>query len=223
MSRGWTYFYWSHQDVAILSDETAQPYQSLYEKIIYSLETLNATMGPNTPHGQRWAARFYHFDWLTLVNVDAIRNVGIWDPFIPYYNSDCDWYEGSRLSGYPIDEEMPRIGDIYDLATYVPDPETRFFPSKEEGTALNSKRYQDLKAELNKKMGEKNQNSEGRNSWQNEQKGGYGQPWTYNLKGFQSGWWAAAMKGREVFQSKWGTGQCSIIDAGKTLADEWAR
>ncbi|KAF3926561.1 hypothetical protein AA313_de0202764 [Arthrobotrys entomopaga] len=222
MSKGWAYFYWSHQDIAVLSNETAQPYQSLYEKIVYNLEALNATMGPDTPHGQRWVGRFYKYDHLTLINVDAVRHVGGWDPFIPYYNSDCDWYERSRLSGYPIDEEEPRVADIFDLATHVPDPETRFFPAKDEVATLNSKRYQDLKQELERRMAEKNKTPEGRNTWQDEQKGGHGQPWTYNPKGFQSAWWAAAGMGRGVYNNKWGTGVCGLIGAGKTLDDEWA-
>ncbi|KAJ6257381.1 hypothetical protein Dda_8270 [Drechslerella dactyloides] len=34
---GWTYFYWSHQDVAVVGNETATPYRSFYENIVQSL------------------------------------------------------------------------------------------------------------------------------------------------------------------------------------------
>lgn len=214
-SRGWRFYYWSHQDVAVLSDEAATPYRSFYSNVLTSLRALNATADSQDPK-IRWAARFYNFDWLTLVNVDAISGVGAWDPFIPYYNTDCDWYERARLAGYSVDEE--RVGDIYDLHKHFPTPEERFFGPE----ALNSERYRKLKEDLKRTMEEKNKDSEERNTWQTEKKGGKGEPWTYDPQGFQKAWWMLADKGREVFLKKWSTGECAITKKGKKLTDAWS-
>jgi hypothetical protein len=63
---------------------------------------------------------------LTLVNVQAWREIGQWDTFIPYYATDCDAYSRARLHGYDIDNVT--VGHIFDVANTVDDPESKFFP-----------------------------------------------------------------------------------------------
>ncbi|KAF3941462.1 hypothetical protein ABW19_dt0209312 [Dactylella cylindrospora] len=228
MSRRWKWFYWAHQDIAVLSNETQVPFKSFYANTIESLLTLTKTMGKDAGK-KRWAGRFYNFDWLTLINVDAMVEVGAWDVFIPYYNSDCDWYERARMTGMTIDEE--RVGLIYDLHQHIKDPEAKFFgtadgkhrPRSLGAPQPNSSRFQALKQEFEGIMAAKNKPGVERNTWQSEQDGGKGEPWTYDPIAFQKAWWYVASKGREVFFKKWATFDCAITGLGRTPKDIWAR
>jgi hypothetical protein len=53
-------------------------------------------------------------------------------------------------------------------------------PSISQG-GLNSDRFQDLRKEFEEMQKSKMHSSAGRNTWQNNQKGGSGEPWTYNI------------------------------------------
>ncbi|KAF3919537.1 hypothetical protein ABW20_dc0101850 [Dactylellina cionopaga] len=231
MNRNWSHYYWTHQDIVVLSDELSTPYRSLYENVLSSLISVfpNMTSKAAMDEGNRWGIVWYDFDWLTLVNVgvaaDKKVGVGSWDPFIPYYVTDCDYYERMRLSGFPILER--KVGDIYDLAKLVPNPERAFF-----GEANNtlgeyseempgSPRYERLKGQLQEMMADKG--ATGRNTWQDAQKGGKGEPWTYDPSGFQAAWWGMADAGRAVFGKKWGVSgyQCRPSSEGKTLESMW--
>ncbi|KAK6330115.1 hypothetical protein TWF718_003543 [Orbilia javanica] len=221
MAKGWSHYYWTHQDIAVLSDEDKRPYKSLYENVLSSLISLYPTMNLTTAKrvGQRWGIVWYSFDWLTLVNVAAATEggVGAWDTFIPYYHTDCDYYERLRLMDFPILEK--HVGEIYDLAEHITDPEYRFFGDEENGTEVESARFKMLKMELNMLMKAKAQSS--RNTWQDELKGGEGEPWTYDPKGFQTAWWDMASAGRAIFKKKWGTSACKPSNDGKTLSRMW--
>ncbi|KAK6355706.1 hypothetical protein TWF718_000099 [Orbilia javanica] len=144
MNKGWSHYYWTHQDVAVLSDETRKPYKSFYENIISSLVSLHPTMNSTDAkkEGKRWGLVWYSFDHLSLVNVavalDTDANIGAWDTFIPYYHSDCDYYERMRLNGFPILER--RAGDIYDVAQHVKDPEYYFFGGERESSSKEGKK-----------------------------------------------------------------------------------
>ncbi|KAF3913289.1 hypothetical protein ABW20_dc0100800 [Dactylellina cionopaga] len=236
MNRNWTHYYWTHQDVAVLSDERRAPYRSLYHKVLFSLISLFPNMASEeaVKEGKRWGMVFYDFDWLTLVNVGAAadRNVGVgsWDTFIPYYNTDCDYYERMRLMGFPILER--RVGQIYDLAGHVENPEYAFFGMTGRPAAtgdsredlieeLGSQRYIRLKKQLQQMMKEKNNSGRERNTWQTEQIGGKGEPWTYDPKGFQIAWWDMTEEGRLIYSKKWGTTSCTLIELGKDLRSMW--
>ncbi|KAF3902275.1 hypothetical protein ABW20_dc0105265 [Dactylellina cionopaga] len=223
MNRNWTHYYWTHQDVVVLSNEAATPYRSLYENVLSSLVSLF----PDMDEGDRWGIVWYDFDWLTLVNVGVAADVGSWDPFIPYYATDCDYYERMRLSGYPIQEL--KVGDIFDVSTAVPNPERAFFGKPNstteeysEGMGMpGSTQYEEFKEQLKAMMAEKG--ATGRNTWQNAQKGGEGEPWTYDPSGFQTAWWGMADAGRSLYGKKWGIDnyQCSPSSEGKTLKSIW--
>ncbi|KAF3118166.1 hypothetical protein TWF103_000193 [Orbilia oligospora] len=241
MNKGWTHYFWSHQDVVALSDEARRPYKSFYENVVSSLVSLYPTMNSaaSKKEGKRWGLVWYSFDHLSLVNVavalDTDANIGAWDTFIPYYHTDCDYYERMRLNGFSILER--RVGDIYDVANHVEDPEHAFFgggrapatkergPGKErpwdEEEKLESRRYKMLKRELKGFMKTKNVAGKDRNTWQDELKGGKGEPWTYDSYGFDNAWWTTASVGRVIFQKKWGTLECQPSVAGKGLRRIW--
>ncbi len=126
MAHGWRYFFWSHMDVAILSDEDAKPYKSFYTRVLEILTDLRiSALNVDIPNGDKWAIKYFTYDWLTLVNVPAWRKIGIWDPFIPYYATDCDAYSRIVLNGLTKDDV--RAGRIFDLPDAIKDLEHKLF------------------------------------------------------------------------------------------------
>lgn len=193
----------------------------------------------------KWAVKFFQFDNLVLVNVEAWRKIGAWDTFIPYYHSDCDYYGRLLMHGFRRDEHS--VGYIMDIADVVQDPENRFFPGESfvarkkwtwgasgwperiepAGGKLNSHRYSWLKDDLSIMVKTKNNAVWGRNSWQDRAEHltrDSIEPWSYDAKAFRSAWWDTAAAGRSMFVRKWGTFECNIMQtANKTLDDAWAQ
>ncbi|EPS36851.1 hypothetical protein H072_9682 [Dactylellina haptotyla CBS 200.50] len=215
MSRGWDHYFWSHQDIAVMSNETAVPFKPFYGNIIESLARLKKAKGKKA----RWVGRFYAFDWLTLINVNQLVKVGAWDTFIPYYNTDCDWYERARLTGLTVEDD--KAGLIFDLHKVIDEPEKRFFGMEAENDSPNSERFQGLRDLLSEIHANKSIPKAERNSWQSEFMGGKGDPWTYDPEGFQKAWWLTAERGRDIYKKKWDTSECSLISVGKKLQDAW--
>ncbi|KAI1088223.1 hypothetical protein F5B19DRAFT_472222 [Rostrohypoxylon terebratum] len=61
-----------------------------------------------------------------------------------------------------------------------------------------------------------------RNSWQNSQHGGIGEPYYYNPEGFSTSFWILAEAGREVFRQKWGHQDCNLVEeTALKLEDQW--
>jgi len=61
-----------------------------------------------------------------------------------------------------------------------------------------------------------------RNSWQNSQHGGSGEPYYYNADGFASSFWILTEAGREVFRQKWGHQTCDLVEeTALSLDDQW--
>ncbi|KAI0003499.1 hypothetical protein F4779DRAFT_601854 [Xylariaceae sp. FL0662B] len=61
-----------------------------------------------------------------------------------------------------------------------------------------------------------------RNSWQNSQHGGVGDPYYYNPEGFSASFWILAEAGREVFRQKWGHRDCDLVEGtALRLEDQW--
>ena len=283
LSRNWAYYFWSHMDIAIMSDESARPYKSFYQRVLEVLDSsalgteqsvlpnavptpgteelretglmrrstkvmdadLNAERTKQLPKSKGWAVKFFDFDNLVLVNVEAWHVIGAWDTFIPYYGSDCDFYARLKMHGFTRDEVS--AGDIFDIADAVADPEQRFFPraatraSGEYGSgssvddgglepshgALNSRRYQELRADLGELAERKQTNRQGRNTWQLDVSGAARraapEPWSYDARGFQHAWWATSDFGRSLYVQKWGTMECDLVKDGRTLEDMWQR
>jgi hypothetical protein len=188
---------------------------------------------------RQWAIKFFDFDNLALVNVEAWRRIGPWDVFIPYYNTDCDAYARIKMHGYRKDDVQ--AGYVFDIAGVVEDPELRFFPGESQadrskwgvapegpeppGGSLNSNRFQWLKGELQEMMDRKNSNEMGRNTWQGVSQLGTSrklpEQWSYDSQAFQTAWWAMADYGRAMYIKKWGTLECDLPEVNKTLKDAW--
>ncbi|KAL6872913.1 hypothetical protein J3F83DRAFT_772178 [Trichoderma novae-zelandiae] len=228
MARHWPYFFWSHMDVGILSHEEETPYVSFYERVLGILDEAESSRMSGE---SKWAVKFFNFDYLTLVNVEAWRHIGQWDVFIPYYATDCDAYGRLKMMGYKIDGV--NAGHIWDVANFVDNPEEKFFPpaspkkngdsaNSTDDNAPNSERFKALREELQKIQDAKMSDSKGRNTWQNMQKGGKGEPWTYDPAGFQVAWWEMAEDGRKLYKNKWGVGNCDLLAEKKTLDDMWS-
>ncbi|KAI1340031.1 hypothetical protein F5Y15DRAFT_62182 [Xylariaceae sp. FL0016] len=124
LQRNWPFFFWSHQDVLVFSDEDVKkkdrdhdwdhdPYATLYERAVGLLRYLQ---GGDMPP---WATHFFAYDHLTLVNRDAHLDVGAWDTNIPYYASDCDMYLRLHWAGYW--QPQSEAGLIFDVNTALDD------------------------------------------------------------------------------------------------------
>ncbi|KAI1811531.1 hypothetical protein GGS20DRAFT_97531 [Poronia punctata] len=118
LMRSWRYFFWTHQDVLVFSDEDVKkkdrdhdwdhdPFATLYERSVGLLRYLN---GPDMPP---WATHFFSYDLFTLVNRDAYLTVGGWDTQIPYSSTDCDMYLRLHWAGYW--QPQSEAGLIFDV------------------------------------------------------------------------------------------------------------
>lgn len=214
MAYEWPIFFWSHMDVLVLSDETAIPYKSFSEKVLDILGECENNM-------DAWALKWFAYDHLTMVNVEAWRFIGPWDMFIPYYTADCDDYSRMVMNGYDRAETDAKAGMIFDVASVIESPELLFLPTKAEQGLLNSKRYQRLLAELRKMEKEKQRNPGGRNTRQGVNDKGKGEPWTYDPKGFRRGWWELAEMGKRLYTEKWGQGECNLDSHEGKIEDAW--
>ncbi|KAF3933470.1 hypothetical protein ABW19_dt0203185 [Dactylella cylindrospora] len=211
VEQNWGYFFWSHMDVVALSKEYEEQYNPFYNRAVECLKHAK------TEPVDKWALKFFAYDWLTLVNVEAMKAVGGWDTQIPYYMTDCDMYE--RLTQHNYTQDGCDAGHIFDVASHLVDLEVLFPTGPEE--ELDSERFKNLKLELERMMGEKQQNKKGRNTWQARQDGGQGEPFWRHPKGFERAINFWIDKGRELFNLKWGYPDCDIRAHGRKAGDEW--
>jgi hypothetical protein len=224
IAQDWAFYFWGHQDVAVLSDETAQPYRSFYEGVLdilgeLGVQSLHRDPSSSTMRKEKWAVKWFHYDWLSLNNVEAWRVIGHWDTFIPYYTTDCDAYSRILLNGFTREEV--RVGHIFDVPDAIPDLTTKLF-SSDLSEGPNSPRFTQLYEELDTLMKIKWQMGErDRNTWQSKQNGGKGEPWTYDPSGFQYMWWETAKHGQALFSNKWGSSECQLERTNLTLEDEF--
>ncbi|KAI1191723.1 hypothetical protein F5B17DRAFT_381879 [Nemania serpens] len=142
-SRQWPYYFYSHQDVLVMSFEDgpdtikrpgdrewffyddqeradilrpAAAGQKGYRTIYENcLRELNQTL----EHEKRWAFRWFQYDHLTLVNRAALDAVGGWDSLMPYYGSDCDMNARLEMDGWNMRHR--RVGIINDVSTVMED------------------------------------------------------------------------------------------------------
>ncbi|KAI1431468.1 hypothetical protein GGR50DRAFT_68459 [Xylaria sp. CBS 124048] len=142
-SRNWPYYFYSHQDVLVMSFEDGSDTikrpgdrewffyndqektdvlrppaagQKGYRTIYENcLRELNHTL----ENEKRWAFRWFQYDHLTLVNRAALDSVGGWDSLIPYYGSDCDMNARLEMDGWTMRHR--RVGIINDVSTVMED------------------------------------------------------------------------------------------------------
>ncbi len=257
IDRGLGYYFWSHMDVIILPDyfsESFPPPQRFdssplsalslslrSEGVDYSdfygtvLRILNDTL--SSP--DRWAVRFFAFDWLTLVNVETFVEAGGFDTLIPYYTTDCDFYGRLQMAGYELDTVY--AGFIFDSAFPVADLTLLFFSSlgveriHQVGDCESEKRrYKRLYATLRSLEFEKGRRD--RNIWQvhssrpskaqhkdDAEKDGKGDPFWIDAMVYSKALARWQDLGRDLYHEKWrgGRKKCELFERGKRLEDMW--
>ncbi|KAK3698055.1 hypothetical protein LTR37_017104 [Vermiconidia calcicola] len=238
ISNEWEHYFWSHMDVVALSREDwddlrdDDDYKSLYVRCV---EDLRATLkrGYNIDgHGDKgtWAIRFYAYDRLALMNRYAFEQVGGWDVVIPYYGTDCDMYE--RLTMNKLVQANGHVGLVYDIGRTLkdlirlyrrrPDPEeieadARF---RYEEDDRGSHEWAELRDRLNSMQVDKNNGD--RNTWQEKQEGGQGEPYYRDPAGFETALKMWMDFGKDVVMAeKWGHRGCNLRGVGLKAGDEW--
>ncbi|KAF3910736.1 hypothetical protein ABW21_db0209187 [Orbilia brochopaga] len=170
--------------------------------------------------GRPWGIVFHAFAGLTLMNVKAAADekmgVGAWDILIPYYGSDCDYYERLRLTGWAM--LLRNAGVVFDVFKAAENVESLFFADDAEHAQLQSDRYRNATAQLLELSVRKDRPAEGLKT---TFPAGRGEPWTYDPHGYDQGWWYMADVGRQIYQKKWGTDNCRPSWEGKELKDMW--
>jgi hypothetical protein len=187
---GWPDFYSSHQDIVIRSSivKVGMPF---YHSVLQERELHS----PVPATDSTWAITFFHYDWLARTNVHAATQVGSWDVLIPWYPTDCDYYRRTRLRGYSIVDHY--AGEIFDLATCLPDPETKLFLPTDAAQNANV-------TETLRQMGiSKGEHKQGRNIWQGRERGGIADD-------FGPRFTELVQAGRENYRAKWGTSRCDV-------------
>ena len=95
-----------------------EEFVSVYKACYDTLRTVLAP-DPKTNEPVKWAQRFFSYDRLALVNVQAFLDIGAWDTMIPFYMTDCDMHARLEMAGYVV-EEVP-VGLIFDVASSLED------------------------------------------------------------------------------------------------------
>ncbi|KAM7195552.1 hypothetical protein V8F20_007448 [Naviculisporaceae sp. PSN 640] len=181
--RGYEYYMYSHQDIVVFSFEDGRDdyerggdrppeldddedqdailnpkgahepgYRTIYENCLRELRYV-------LDKGERWAFRWFQYDYLTLVNREAVDAVGGWDVMIPYYSSDCDMNSKLLMDGWTVKHRRAgHINDvssvITDLAVFYRDPragkpefsDPNPLPPDEEERISKAKEEEELKA-----------------------------------------------------------------------------
>ncbi|ETS86898.1 hypothetical protein PFICI_00726 [Pestalotiopsis fici W106-1] len=248
----WPYYFWSHMDVLALSHEngfenlTVRAGEEGY-KTVYALclEALRETLD----NDHRWGARLFAYDHLTLQNPKALEDVGGWDTLIPFYMTDCDMY--SRFAMRNWTQEDRNAGVITDTASHLHDlvalyHDPSVVPAMEDPNPMvevaeprQTKRDQLSSSSASLSLDENieywkallqtsdhmfhhKHGGRGRNTWQDGQRGGYGEPYYYDAAGFTEALEVLTEAGKEVYRRKWGHQNCDLIGGGGLrFEDQW--
>lgn len=241
IEHGWDYYFWSHMDVLALPDERMHmmvdrkelpdeekpPFMSLYHRAV---EVLRDSIKPS--YG-KWGIRFFAYDRLALVNVEAYVNVGAWDTFIPFYGTDCDMHERVAMGGWKMEDAF--IGYIYDMGPTLPDLRVLYREDDEKSRKLCAERnggetdkhglgdcrFKELMRELDGLQREKQEREGGRNFWQAQQMGGQDEPFYRDPLGFDQAIMMSNENGQDVMGEKWGHQGCNIREYGLDLHHQW--
>lgn len=122
----------------------------------------------------------------------------------------------------PSDPDECLVADLYDVARPLDDLSI-LYPNPSNPSELNSQRYKELKTKLEGYMSEKHRNKgkKGRNTWQGIQRGGEGEPFWRDPKGFDEALDMIIDRGREIYRMKWGIRECNLMNWGRKKGDEW--
>lgn len=223
LAQGWKNFFWSHMDVLVLGEEDKIPFRSFSRRIQDVVEKYHARSD--------WAIKWFSCslgmkacDMLVWVNVPAWQKIGSWDPFIPYYSTDCDAFSRMVLHGYSRDDAAKHdgAGYVFDVRTLLDNPEKILFPTTVDEEP-NSERYRKLKKALDEMENVKLSGDGQRNEWQEVNSGRKQSTknWSYDPKAFRTGWWSLSDAGKGFYHKKWGTDACELDLTGVELEQMW--
>lgn len=236
IEHGWDYYFWSHMDIIVLAEERYReiPYKSLY---VRALDKLREAAGPEylkdpaTGVKDDWGIQFFAYDWLALNNVKSFLKVGAWDTFVSFYTADCDMH--GRFTMNNIKMPLADAGRVSDVAGPIDlnllfrrkiDPlnppqnleELDKLPEDERGGAGFDAIANAVQEQVDAKK-----NAQLRNSWQNQQAGGQGEPFYRDPAGFSEGLEMLIANGVATYQAKWGHKDCNLVGAGLKPSDAW--
>lgn len=138
------------------TDDRYEGYESIYMGAVRSLrQAVSPDPDPNASDPSKpWAARFFAYDRLALVNRSAFESIGGWDAAIPYYHTDCDMHDRLKMYGFEYNLEDVQIGMVHDVASTLDDllplyrkkntPQAAFTVEKsaeERGTSMRPRSY----------------------------------------------------------------------------------
>ena len=121
ISNNLTHYFWAHMDTVPQSHEDIQPYKSLYA---IAVDVIRESFSPDYESHDRWAVRFFSYDWLALVNVKSYVKVGGWDTMISYYGTDCDMHGRFKLNG--LETPNADAGQVFDVGRSLDDLEVLY-------------------------------------------------------------------------------------------------
>lgn len=134
IEKGYTKYFYGHMDVIALAFEdhfkssyfrtnNYAGYKSIYIQAVEALRLATSPEpDPNASNSSKpWAARFFSYDRLALVNREAYESIGGWDTAIPYYYSDCDMHERLKMNGFEYNVPWVEIGSFLDISLSLDD------------------------------------------------------------------------------------------------------
>ncbi len=186
----WPSFYTSHQDVIVRSSRN-RTQGSFFHRVLEHQRHLQEV----PERLDRWAFSFFHYDWLSHVNVLAAESIGAWDVLIPWYPTDCDYYSRTRMSGYAIIDHY--AGEFYDVSSCLAEADrVLFLPTNSTEGRVLAETLEDMAR--NKKT-----IRDGRNTWQGQQSDGVSDDFGPRYK-------EMVAAGRRNYRRKWGTANCDV-------------
>ncbi|KAK3695644.1 hypothetical protein B0T22DRAFT_488923 [Podospora appendiculata] len=117
-NRGYDFYDEKEKEELMNPQKAGQPgYRTIYENCLRELQVV-------TKRGEKWGFRWFQYDHLTMVNREAVEAVGGWDPFIPYYSSDCDINGKLAMGGWTM--KSRHVGLINDISSTLTDLEVLY-------------------------------------------------------------------------------------------------
>ena len=210
LNEGWPQYYWAHMDIVALSPEAVDDFKSFYLRAVEALRD-------SRRNDKRWAVRYFAYDWVTLMNVEAMVDLGGWDSMIGYYTADCDLYARINMKGYSTRDYF--TGPVFDTGSLVDDLAIFY----RVGDERNSSTFHDQKELFSQMARTKNDGALGeRNRWQWMQTGGQDDPYYRDMDGFMEALEMTVQAGIKVFQTKWGHPQgCNLGKQGLKAEYAW--
>ncbi|KAM0794763.1 hypothetical protein BDR22DRAFT_922132 [Usnea florida] len=220
-----THYFWAHMDTVPQSHEDKQPYKSLYA---IAVDVIRESFSPDYESHDRWAVRFFSYDWLALVNVKSYVKVGGWDTMIGYYGTDCDMHGRFKLNG--LETPNADAGQVFDVGRSLDDLEVLYRrkpkaktkrDTEQEKTVVKVGEHGKVTIKTLESLAAEKRHDPYRNSWQLKQAGGHGEPYYYDADGWEEALQLTIAAGVEVYERKWGHKGCDIGDVGLAEGDQW--